>query len=341
MIKRVFAFIILGLYPFWAYADLKKVFSIGSDEINYRFFTVAAAVLDEQNNVYIFDSKGCFLRKYDSQGRFIREIGKYGQGPGEFSNAISGLYLIDDLFVLDTGNNRISVLDRDLNIKKYIKIDRRPLSITKFGDLFYMVFRKAGEAYPEIGVFDGEGNYLRSFFNQRPVFLNKMEQSKFGYVHSLIYSTIATTINRETGELAITFQWPDKNIEIFIYKKEGNIIKKTVAEHIIKYNFPEFRLKGLPQTLTFPDHSNLIMIRTIHYLNQDKLLLEYWLSSYQSDKVVEEKEYILVVDKNSGHLVHKEILPIKMGIADVRGNYVCVVSNEEELPEVTIYKFIY
>lgn len=341
MIKRVITFIILCLYPFWAYADLKKVFSIGSDDINYRFFTVAAAVLDEQNNVYIFDSKGSFLRKYDSQGRFIKEIGKYGQGPGEFSNAISGLYLTDDLLVLDTGNNRISVLDRNLNIKKYIKIDRRPLSIMKFGDHFYLVSRKAGEAYPEIVIFDWEGNFLTAFFDQRPVFLNKMEQSTFGYAISLIYSTIATAINREIGEIAITFQWPDKNIEIFIFNKEGKIIKKTVAQHIIKYNFPDFRLKGLPQTLTFPDHSNLIMVRTIHYLNQDKLLLEYWVTTYQSDKVVDEKEYILVVDKNSGHLVHKEILPIEMGIADVRGNYVCAVSNEGELPEVTIYKFIY
>jgi hypothetical protein len=341
MIKRLISFMILFLYPFWAYADLKKVLSIGSDDINYRFFMVAAAVLDEQNNVYIFDSKGSFLRKYDSQGKFIKEIGKYGQGPGEFSNAISGLYLIDDLFVLDAGNNRISVLDRDLNIKKYIKIDRRPLSIMKLGDLFYMVSRKAGEPYPEIGIFDAEGNLLRSFFDQRPAFLNKMEQSKFGYALSLIYSTIATTINRETGEIAITFQWPDKNIEIFIFTKEGKFIKKTVAEHIINYNFPEFRLKGLPQVLTYPDRSNLIMVRTIHYLTQDKLLLEYWVSSYQSDKAVEEKEYILVVDKNSGRLVHKEILPIKIGIADVRGNHICAVSNEGELPEVIIYNFIY
>ena len=128
-------------------ADLKKVISIGSDNLDYRFFVIAAAVIDEQNNVFVCDSRGSFVRKYDWQGRFIKEIGKYGQGPGDFSNAISGLCLNSDLYLLDNGNNRIVEIDRELNIKKYIKLEKPAQNLIKYGDRFYMVSRKGGEPF--------------------------------------------------------------------------------------------------------------------------------------------------------------------------------------------------
>ena len=339
MIKKLLCLItILAIFHFPSYADLKKVVSIGSDDINYRFFGVAGAVLDDQGNVYICDSKGSFLRKYDSDGKFIKEIGRYGQGPGEFSNTISGLYLCDGLFVLDTGNNRIVELDQELNIKRYIKLSKLALSIMGFSDNLYMISRTPGRFSFEVGVYDRNGNYIKSFFDRRPVFIERIEQSKIGQALSLIYSSIAATVERETGEVAITFQWPGENIEIFRFSKDGEFIKKIVSDHIIKYDFPEFRLKGLPTNLRFPDQSNLIMIRSIHSLDEKRLLLEYWVNEYNLDKVVKENEYILIVDRNSGQLVHRELLPLKSGIADARKSYICAISNEGDVPEVVIYR---
>ncbi|HEK85202.1 MAG TPA: hypothetical protein ENO29_02435 [Candidatus Aminicenantes bacterium] len=342
MIKKLLCLItILAIFHFPSYADLKKVVSIGSDDINYRFFGVAGAVLDDQGNVYICDSKGSFLRKYDSDGKFIKEIGRYGQGPGEFSNTISGLYLCDGLFVLDTGNNRIVELDQELNIRRYIKLSKLALSIMGFSDNLYMISRTPGRFSFEVGVYDRNGNYIKSFFDRRPVFIERIEQSKIGQALSLIYSSIAATVERETGEVAITFQWPGENIEIFRFSKDGEFIKKIVSDHIIKYDFPEFRLKGLPTNLRFPDQSNLIMIRSIHSLDEKRLLLEYWVNEYNLDKVVKENEYILIVDRNSGQLVHRELLPLKSGIADARKSYICAISNEGDVPEVVIYRLDY
>ena len=186
-------------------ADLKKVISIGSDNLDYRFFVIAAAVIDEQNNVCVCDSRGSFVRKYDWQGRFIKEIGKQGQGPGDFSNAISGLCLNSDLYLLDNGNNRIVEIDRELNIKKYIKLEKPAQNLIKYGDRFYMVSRKGGEPFFEIGIYDRDGNPLEYFFDRHPGYLEKVESSKIGFALSLIYSTIAMAIDRETGEIAVTF----------------------------------------------------------------------------------------------------------------------------------------
>lgn len=339
--KLLCLIIILAIFPFSGYADLKKVISIGSDNINYRFFGVAGAVLDDQGNVYICDSKGSFLRKYDPNGMFIKEIGRYGQGPGEFSNTISGLYFSDGLFVLDTGNNRIVELDQELNIKRYIKLSRLALSIMGSGNNLYMISRTPDRFSFEVEIRDREGNYIKSFFDRRPVFIERIEQSKIGQAISLIYSSIAATVERKTGEVAITFQWPGKAIEIFMFSKDGEFIRKIVSDHIIKYDFPEFRLKGLPSNLRFPDKSNLIMIRSIHSLDEKRLLLEYWVSEYNLDKAVKENEYILIVDKNSGQLVHRELLPLKSGIADARKNYICAISNEGDVPEVVVYRLDY
>jgi len=339
MIKKGLVFcLLLFLVPFIVNADLKKIISIGSDNMDYHFFVIAGAVIDAQNNVFVCDSRGSFVRKYDGQGRFIKEIGKFGQGPGEFSNAISGLYLEDDLYLLDNGNNRIVEIDRELNIKRYIKIERPAQNILKYGDRFYMVSRKGGQPFFEIGIYDRNGNPLKYFFEHRPGYLEKVELSKIGFAVSFNYSTIAMAIDRETGEIAVTFQWPGESIEIFFYSKEGQFIKKISVDHPIKYTFPEFRLKGLHSMLKFPDRSNLIMSRTIHYLTSSRLLLEYWVSEFELDKAVEEKEYILIIDKSTGKVAHKEELTTKMGIMDVRGNLICGASVEAEVPQVVVYR---
>lgn len=210
-----------------------------------------------------------------------------------------------------------------------------------FGDNFYMISRTPGRFSFEVGIYDRDGHYIKSFFDRRPIFIEKIEQSKIGQAISLIYSSIAATVDRKTGQVAITFQWPGETIEIFMFSKEWEFIKKIVCGHIIKYDFPEFRLKGLPANLRFPDQSNLIMIRSIHSLDEKRLILEYWVNEYSLDKAVKENEYILIVDKNSGQLVHRELLPSRSGIAYARENYICAILNEGDVPEVAVYRFDY
>ncbi|MGB4704519.1 MAG: hypothetical protein WBI18_05525 [Candidatus Saccharicenans sp.] len=214
-------------------------------------------------------------------------------------------------------------------------------NLIKYGDRFYMVSRKGGGPFYEIGIYDSNGNPLKYFFDHRPGYLDKVESSKISFAVSIIYSTIALAVDRETGEIAATFQWPDESIEIFFYSKEGQFIKKISVDHPIKYTFPEFRLKGLLSMLKFPDRSNLVMSRTIHYLSRSRLLLEYWVSKFELEKAVEEKEYILIIDKDTGKIVHKEELTDKIGIMDVRGNLICGALAEAEVPQVVVYKLSY
>ena len=82
----------------------------------YLFANIIALTVDDEGNVYVYDSNFNELRKYDSAGRFVRRIGREGGGPGEF-RFVSGLAVLPDgrLVAVDPGNNRLNVYDKDGN----------------------------------------------------------------------------------------------------------------------------------------------------------------------------------------------------------------------------------
>lgn len=80
----------------------------GAEE--YMLGDVADIVLARDGSIYVLDRQVPAVRHYDAQGKFLRTIGRSGQGPGEFRSA-SGLALTKDgrLLLWDTGNWRINV----------------------------------------------------------------------------------------------------------------------------------------------------------------------------------------------------------------------------------------
>ena len=69
---------------------------------------------DSAGNIYVADGIGANNRiaKFDKDGRFIRQWGSTGTGPGQF-NGVKAL-AIDaqgNVYVADAGNKRIQVFD--------------------------------------------------------------------------------------------------------------------------------------------------------------------------------------------------------------------------------------
>jgi hypothetical protein len=62
-----------------------QVFSIGrADGAAHEAFGIVAGVaFDANDNLYVLDRQSAHVLVYDRTGRFIRQIGKQGQGPGE------------------------------------------------------------------------------------------------------------------------------------------------------------------------------------------------------------------------------------------------------------------
>ena len=80
---------------------LEEDLSIGTkeEETKYTFASITAIRADEEGNIYILDGKEATVNVFDKSGKRLRNIGRRGQGPGEFEmplglQAISGRILI-------------------------------------------------------------------------------------------------------------------------------------------------------------------------------------------------------------------------------------------------------
>jgi len=65
--------------------------------------------------IYVLDSQASRIRVFDAEGSLLRAFGRAGQGPGELSQAPSGLFLASDgnLLIPDMMNQRISRFSRE------------------------------------------------------------------------------------------------------------------------------------------------------------------------------------------------------------------------------------
>lgn len=69
---------------------------------------VAGVALDGRDRVYVGQPMDRLIRVFSSDGRFLREIGARGRGPGEVQSLSSFDLLGDSLWISDLGQDRIS-----------------------------------------------------------------------------------------------------------------------------------------------------------------------------------------------------------------------------------------
>ena len=84
---------------------------------------------DATGNIYICDYRANNIKKFDASGKFIRIIGREGQGPGEFSWPFQATCAKDRLIVWDMRNRRLCALTLDgeyITAKKITSDTGRP-----------------------------------------------------------------------------------------------------------------------------------------------------------------------------------------------------------------------
>lgn len=105
---------------------------IGSDSApEYEFTRIRQALLDSAGNLYVLLPREAEVRVYTSEGRFLRRIGRKGQGPGEMMFPFAMGWRGDTLWVRDIELNRVNLLSRDGEALRTI-LDRMPPSPGKY-----------------------------------------------------------------------------------------------------------------------------------------------------------------------------------------------------------------
>ena len=92
------------------------VFSVGKEEGESweMLANVQAVAFDREDNVYILDSGNHRVLAFDRSGRFLREIGTEGNGPGELTFP-TGMAVTDDgrIVIADTGRGGFAIFRTD------------------------------------------------------------------------------------------------------------------------------------------------------------------------------------------------------------------------------------
>lgn len=117
-------------------AAFEEVFRIGSfDGDTWETFgEVAGVAFDEAGNLYVFDRQASRITKVDREGRFVREIGQEGEGPGEFRRALQFTALRNGaLVVADLGHRAYHLFGADGEFDRMVSMGGG--GVLRLGDL--------------------------------------------------------------------------------------------------------------------------------------------------------------------------------------------------------------
>ncbi|HON82638.1 MAG TPA: stalk domain-containing protein [Caldisericia bacterium] len=134
-------------------------------EFNGDSFSFPQDIFSFRNKLYVADSYNDRIVIFSTEGNFIKTFGKSGSGIYEF-NYPNSIYVDKDenLFVLDNGNKRVMVYDKNLNFKyegKNLNLSN-PTSLYIYGQYIFI----SDESINDIKIYSWDGNkitFIKSF----------------------------------------------------------------------------------------------------------------------------------------------------------------------------------
>jgi len=144
--------------------DILKDLEIGQDtgDENYIFARITDIAVDSKFNIYVADGKEYRVQKYNEEGKFLKTIGRKGEGPGEFPgppklieiDAQDNLYVYSrrKMIVFDVnGNYRKSFpIKLAINDFKFDRNNNLVILAYKNGKIFHIIDRN-GEIISSFG----------------------------------------------------------------------------------------------------------------------------------------------------------------------------------------------
>jgi hypothetical protein len=101
---------------------LIEAFTIGQLDgpPEYTLGAVWQGAADATGGFYVFDSQATQIRQYDAQGRFLRAVGRSGDGPGEYREGAALTVAQDSLLVVcDPSNRRMTSFGPDGGVRGF------------------------------------------------------------------------------------------------------------------------------------------------------------------------------------------------------------------------------
>lgn len=253
--------------------DLQEELVIGEAEgrEEYMFQEIGAISVDEAERIYISDWKESQIKVYDQSGKYIRTIGRKGQGPGEFQR-IKRIQILphNELLVYDGNVRRLSFfsLEGSFNNSKSISvISAIDLMMNSKREIIANTVQlnpQSAQAVTSIGIYDSDFKLVRTIITSEPE----------DVLMPFLPFNVWTILKDET--ILIGF---NKSYELQILNFQGKLIKKIIKDFApVKITMAEKRetLKRLEQPMNkeVPDFHPAF--RRVTDDEEGRLFVETW-----------------------------------------------------------------
>ncbi len=219
--------------------NLKEELTIGASETdsNQMFYYLTGSFTDPDNNFYLLDKGNSRIQVFDRDGKFIRTIGKNGQGPGEFESIAAGA-IFDRKLILAADDSllRVNAYDLKGDFSSSFKIKG------KVSDLICSPANKIYLAYPDaegriIHQYDLEGNLINSFGSLKEKDL-------------LVFNDVVKMSQDETGNFYVAIRYANR---IQKYDPKGKLLKEIEADLPFTFELTPAKDKGYEARAVFLD----------------------------------------------------------------------------------------
>lgn len=215
--------------------ELLEDLSIGfnQEEENYSFRYPRDIDADSKGNIYVVDYEEGTIKKYSPQGKHERNIGRKGQGPGEFEYLTSICIKKNIIYCADLMQREVELFDLAGNYLKTIRTEGlSPEKICINGNDEIFIGYKSIEKdidekiqnYYRIGKYLSEKKIINSFYEKKQFRYDRIRNREFSYT---IPHYVKWAIN-ESGNIYIGSA--DK-YEVSVYSPAGLMLFKFVKDY--------------------------------------------------------------------------------------------------------------
>ena len=319
---------------------MEEIFTIGVEEGDdeYLLSMPICVETDSSDNIYIADMQDDFIKVYDNTGKFLRQIGRRGQGPGEFQELLwmsftptSKICVNEDYGPLRkisiltlTGDFIRSFVVNDIIVSRmagdfrgetlFFTRKMPPLNFKKFYQHDY---------YFEVYQYDMHGKLINKFCELEGA--GKIS----GIDHYAKWGYIAT---RGNGDLLIAFSYP---YIIKLYDTKGNH-KKTITKKSKAFKPPRFIEEEIVPGRRIGRFELNAEIRNILVLPDDNFLIRIFNRDPDLNNKNGSKTFYDLFD-SEGHFLQSFFWNERIIHVDDKG-FAYTITSFEDIPKVKKYK---
>ncbi len=284
---------------------IKEELSIGDDEADedYMFSEMISFAIDKEGKFYILDRKESKIKVFDCEGKYIRTIGKQGQGPGEMNQPI-GIHI--------TPNHELIVEDVLSQKLVFFTFDGKFLKILSTAKVFGL---------GDVAV-DSQGNMIARQFAISDKGVNwevKKYDSDLNPLFSIGAIEISNPLEREINPFRFFLFYKlgkeddilygnSEEYEIKILNSEGTLVKRITKKYV-------------PVKITKEDKKKYFNnIPSIASAFKDRIALPEFYPAYQSFSI-DEQGRIFVRTYEKG----KEKGEYLIDVFDIEGKHIAKI----------------